>query len=179
MNLNLSLNKEDFLEYHLFTASRSKTIIKQKRKNFIWVFAAIIIFGFNLYNNSDNGLIYFIPACIIILIGIYFLQKWQYKSYYNKFIKENYKEKIGLKTNLIFENDELITKNSIAESKINYNSFKEISEIKDYYFLKLKTEESFIIPKNKIENQEEFNKFISLMKTKYNVEEYVNLNWKH
>lgn len=179
MNLNYSLNQNDFLQYQLFTASKNKTLIKQKRRSLLWIFLATIIIGINIYNSTKNGLLYFIPVCLIILPAFYFLIKWQYKSHYLKYIQQNYKEKIGFVSDFNFKNDELIVINSMAESKIHYSSFSEINEIQDYYFLKIKTGESFIIPKSVISKRHEFEQIILLLKEKYNIKEVVELNWKY
>lgn len=179
MKLEYSLNKEDFLQYQLFTASKSKNIIKQKKRTFIWVIVFLIVSGFNIYNRFENWLIYFIPLCFIIFLLSYYSVQYQYKSHYSKFIKENYKEKIGLVSSLNFKNEELMITNSIAESKISYNSFLEIIEIQDYYYLKLKTEESFIIPKNIIIDKQEFEQVLLILKEKYNVKEIIDLKWKY
>lgn len=179
MKLEYSLNQEDFLQYQLFTASKSKNIIKQKKRTFLWIILFLIVSGFNIYNSFKNWLMYFIPLCFIIFLLFYYLVKYQYKSHYLKFIKENYKERIGLVSSLDFKNEELMITNSIAESRINYNSFSEIIEIKDYYYLKLKTEESFIIPKNMIYNKQEFEQILLLLKETYSVKETIDLNWKH
>ena len=179
MNLNYSLNEEDYLKYQLYTASKSKNIIKQKRRSFIIVLIAFIFFGVNIYNNDKSGLWFFIPICCIILILYPFLLKWRYKSHYKKFIKENYKERIGLISNYNFEAETLNIKNSLGESKINYESFEQINETNDYYYLKLKTEESFIIPKNQILSIEKFKKILDILKEKYGVKENIELGWKY
>ncbi|MFC4687697.1 YcxB family protein [Epilithonimonas pallida] len=179
LNLNYSLNEKDYLIYQLYTASKSKNVIKQKRKSFIIVFIAFTFFGVNIYNKDKSGLWFFIPICLIILMSYPFILKWRYKSHYKKFIQENYKERIGLISNYNFDTETLNIKNSLGESKINYESFEQINETNDYYYLKLKTEESFIIPKSQILSNVEFKQILNILKEKYAVKENIELDWKY
>ena len=138
MIIDYSLTKEDFLHYLLYAESKNKKLPKVIRQAYIWIFVAFVISALNIYNSNKFALWFFIPAFLIFVISFPFLLKWRTKSQYKKFIEENFKEKIGFNNTIEFDIDQLIIKNSVGESKINYDSFVEINEVADYYFLKLK-----------------------------------------
>lgn len=147
MELNYSLSKAYFLEYQLYTASKSKTIRNQKLRNYFYVSATYLILCIYMYNHNKLGFWYFLPFSIFMMIALPFYMKWKYKSHYKKFIDENYSERFGLKCKLRFEENKIVEESKLGESKINYESLNEINEIQNYYFLKMLTAQSLIIPK--------------------------------
>ncbi|MBF8455977.1 YcxB family protein [Kaistella sp. G5-32] len=178
MIIDYSLTKEDFLHYLLYAESKNKKLPKVIRQTYIWISVAFVIFVLNIYNRNKFALWFFIPAFLIFVISFPFLLKWLTKSHYKKFIEENFKERIGLNTSIEFHSDQLIIKNSVGESRFNFDSFVEINEVANYYFLKLKTLESVIIPKSSIQNIVDFKIFVEKLKAKYDIAENVELDWK-
>lgn len=178
MELNYSLNENDFLQYQLYAASKSRQIKKSRNKS-ITVFIILCIFFsvlFYLMNNEIPS--FFILISLIIISGLYFQTKKRYINYYKKFIEENYKERIGLPCKMIFADTELIAKDYLSESKVKYESFSQINEIKDYYFLKIKTEQSFIVPKRVIINDADFLNMLKVLQTEYQIILNQELDWK-
>ncbi|MBU4537164.1 MAG: YcxB family protein [Weeksellaceae bacterium] len=166
MNFKLSLNQEDYLQYQLYTASKSRIFKRQKKTSLIILLLAFVLVTVNIYNSNQEFLWFAILFFATILILFPFYQRWKIKNYYRKFIIESYKEKIGVVSEFRFDTESLVVNSVIAESKLGYNSFEEINEIADYYFLKLKTGESFIIPKEQIPNKPEFSQFLTNLKKK-------------
>ena len=75
--------------------------------------------------------------------------------------------------------EEIITISDVnAETKIKYQSFEVIEEIKDYFFFKLKTGERLIIPKRAINNQEDFADEIRNFQKNCRIDCLKELDWK-
>ena len=62
---------------------------------------------------------------------------------------------------ITFNEDSVLAKDFAAESKINNTEIKELIEIKNYFFIKLASGLSFIVPKHAIQNRDEFIKKMS------------------
>jgi|SRR5690606_10660173 len=178
MQLKYSLDEKDFLEYQLYSASKSKNIIKQRRTTFIIIFVALSLFFYNDYAASQS-FPYFNFIIYILLLVIYKIyERKRYINHYKKFIDENNKKALGVICTLNFTEKYIIEENNLGESKINYDSITEINEIQNYFFIKLLTGQSLVFPKNKINDMNEFRFKLSEIKDKYNLKENIELNWK-
>lgn len=178
MNLQLSLDEKDFLQYQLYNASKSRNIHSQRLKNLIMMVIVFTLMFFYVYykTNEFNFLILVIYIVLIVIYKIY--EKYRYENHYKKFISENYKNRLGLISNVNFNENDIEEKSLLGSANINYDSIVEINEIKDYYFLKLITSQSLILPKKSISDIIEFEKIIEKLKKKYEIKHNKELNWK-
>lgn len=178
MQLEYSLDENDYLQYQLYAASKSKNIKSQRRKSFIILVILLLVLFFASIKSGQS-----FPYPIVILIVLLFaIYKWyetkRYINHYRKNIAENYRERFGLISTLIFGENQIIEESKLGESKINYESLSQITEIQDYYFLKLITGQSLIIPKKVIPNQSDFTLKLEEIKDRFNLENNVELDWK-
>ncbi len=178
MNLQISLLEEDFLQYQLYSASKSKNINNQRLR--ILIIMIIVFTLFLLYAYYRKGEFNFKILIIYVMLTIAYkvYEKFRYENHYKKFIIENYKNRIGLISDINFSDNHIEEKSYLGNSNLNYNSISKINEIKDYYFFKLITSQSLIIPKRSISNIVEFEFFLENLKSKYNVKHNKELNWK-
>ena len=58
-------------------------------------------------------------------------------------------------TTITFKSDVLLISDSQGNSQVDITELEEINELENYYFLKVKSGQSIIIPKLKIDNKEE------------------------
>lgn len=178
MQLQYSLNENDYLQYQLYAASKSKNIKAQRNRTFIILIVTFLILSYMIFSTADmmfDPLIIFF-ALLLILYKVY--EKKRYSNHYRKNIEENYKERFGLISKLTFAENQIIEESKLGESKINYESLSQINEIQDYYFLKLITGQSLIIPKKVIPNQSDFTLKLEEIKNRFNLENNVELDWK-
>ena len=178
MNLQYSLNEGDFLDYQLFTASKSKNIKAQRLRTLIvMIIAFSFMFAFLYFKTKEFPfLMLFIYIALIFIYKIY--EKRRYENHYRKFITENYKNRFGLLCNLYFTEKQIEETSSLGSSQINFDSLVEINEVKNYYYLKLITSQSLIIPKDAINDLTEFENLVQVLQTKYNIKRNTELNWK-
>ena len=178
MQLQYSLEENDYLQYQLYAASKSKNIKAQRMRTFMMMIATFALLSYMVYSPGDS-LSYLIMTFFGMLLILYkWYEKKRYSDHYRKNIAENYKERFGLISTLTFTENQIIEENKLGESKINYESLSEINEIKDYYFLKLITGQSLIIPKKVIPNKSDFTLKLEDLKNRFNLENNVDLDWK-
>jgi hypothetical protein len=143
----ITLDKEDFLRYQLFTASQSKRIKNKRIRTWILVTITFLFAGLIMRQNPDKFYsYYFIGFSIITLIFYPLYQRRHYKKHYEKHIDENYSNKIGVESEIGFENGFIVSVGDNQEGKIKLTEIQEINEISENLFIKIKTGESVIIP---------------------------------
>ena len=179
MEIQYSLNENDFLEHQLYTASKTERIIKQRRRSWLIVTLSLFTLSLLFLTNEPKFLfIYFLCFAIVTLLFYTIYQRNHYKKHYLNFIKETYKNRFNEIALLRFNENFIEMNDFTGETKINYTVLEEINEIKDYFFIKLKTVSSIIIPKSKIESMDSFLIEINKISKKYNLKNNVELNWK-
>jgi len=143
----ITLDKDDFLRYQLYTASKSKRIRNKRIRTWILLTVSFLVLGLAMRQNTDRFLsYYFIGFSIITLIFYPIYQRRQYKKHYEKHIKENYANRIGVESELGFEDGFIVSVGDNQEGKIKLTEIQEINEISENLFVKIKTGESVIIP---------------------------------
>lgn len=142
----ITLDKEDFLRCQLFTASKSERIKNKRIRTWILLTISFLLLGLALGQNTDRILsYYFIGFSIITLIFYPLYQRIHYKKHYEKHISENYTNRIGIESELYFEDGYLINRTDSQEGKVKLSEIQEINEISNNLFIKINTGESVII----------------------------------
>lgn len=179
MNIAYNLERKDFIEYQLFTASKSETIKKSWQKSRIRIPIVYFILGLILFVLAD-----IIFALVFIGIGAawYFFypsfMRKRYLRHFERYVDENLKNRFGKHVSLIFGEEFIDTTDYMGESKLKINEITEVNEIDNYIFLKFSSGESLIIPKIIINQKNEFNNFIKNLVQKLKIQHNVDLNWK-
>lgn len=156
MKIEYNIEQEDFIDFQLFTASKSERIRKNKNRGWIIMLILFAFLGINFYNSGNSTLaIYFGIVAIIVLLfyGKYF--KWKLKNHYKKFVVENYSKRFGQLESLEINSDHIFAKDKTGEGKINISEIENVSETQNHFFIKITTGVSLIIPKTKIKNSQE------------------------
>ncbi|MBB3125311.1 hypothetical protein FHS04_002855 [Mesoflavibacter sabulilitoris] len=176
MNINYQLTNSDFLEYQLYTSSKSELHKKRRFRSRIIVPIIYLLIGLYFANKNENGGIGIIMGGIGIGWFAFYpmYSKWRYKRHFKKHVEENYKNRINKPVEIDFDENSVNAKDFTSESKINGTELKELIETKDHFFIKLTTDLSLIVPKHSIENQTEFKKRV----TEFGAEYVDELNWK-
>ncbi len=177
--LKLKLEEEDHLIYQLYIASKSERI-KKKRKSariripIIYLILALIVYF--------SGQVSFALA-LAVFGSLWFLfypqfERKRYYKHYKSFVKENFKDRLEKEAiiNLGVEEIELIDES--GNSKLKVEKIDEISEIENYYFIKLNKAAGLILPKRKIEDLESVKEWIEKAVEKYQLKKNVELDWK-
>lgn len=179
MVLKYSLSEHDFLQYHLYVASKSQQVKRNRRKSLFISTGILLLLALLFYSEKNNFLAYSILGFGVLNMFFYsFYLRSHYKEHYLKFIKENYKKRIDKTGSISFEDEFVETGCSTTESKISLIEIDEFIEIGEYFFLKLKSTGSIIIPKSKIVNVDIVREELQKLANKLNVKFILELNWK-
>ncbi len=179
MKLEYIINEQDFLQQQLYAASKSKHLKSQSRKTLIYTAISILILSLLLLYFEDQYIFYnVIILGFIYLIMLPFYLKYYYKKHFQKIIKETYKNRFGEIVKIELLEKEFSINDANSETKLKYSAFDEFIEIEHYYFLKLKTGESLIIPTSQIVNLVELKVELNNIAAKYNIKQTIELNWK-
>ena len=174
----IKLEKDDFLRFMLFTASKSKRMKNKRIRS--WVLTTFVILGLGLlfFQKEDKFLAYYFfisGAVCLFFYPLYY--RWRYKIFYEKFIQQNYKNRIGVITEIGFEDGFIISKDKSGEEKVRLTEIEFIYEIKDNLFIRMKNGETMAIP-SKMTDYTEFKNDLSKLISNLGIAWEVELDWK-
>ena len=170
MKIEYTLKEEDFLEYQLYITSQSKMI---QKKRLIARFAVPLMYvlisvGFYFYNNNQNAILICIFLGALWLLIYPFYSKYRYKRFYLNHIKKNYTDKLDHVDALkIGNNNYFYITQQEKEGKIKTTDAEKLIELKNHFFLQIKTGGAIIIPKNYVLNTETFKQKIADLNIDY------------
>ncbi|NRD22506.1 YcxB family protein [Winogradskyella litoriviva] len=161
MKLQFKLSFYDFLEYQLYFSSKSEVQQKNRKKsrNIVpLIYIGLIIIAL-IINQYIIAVTFFIAAILWYLFHPLYA-KYRYKKHFEKHINENYKNRINKEATLNFikESNVLEATDEGTKTSIKVSEFDKLIELKNHFFLRLKSEMSFVIPKHAIEDETEFKK---------------------
>ncbi|KAF2339784.1 hypothetical protein [Flavobacterium tistrianum] len=180
MELNYSLTENDYLQQQLFLASKSKLIKKQRKTARILVLVILIIIGILFLINKNMFLGYYFGGAGVVcfLFFPFYLKKYYYRIF-KKYVTENFKNRIGVVSKIVFKEDTLEAfTEGMGSSVTNFSMFENISEIEDYVFITFKTNVNLIIPKEKIVDVEELRSKLKSIAKNLKIDFISELDWK-
>jgi hypothetical protein len=175
----MKLDENDYLTYQLYTASKTPRIKKARIKGWIYTTVAFFCLTF-LFFESNNELLgyYFLVASVLSLALYPIYSRWRYKRHYLKYIQDTYKNRFGVESTLEINDDTIVVKDKSGEASINTSEIEEINEIKDFYFVKMRTGESLVISKVKTEDIDRIKNELKSLADKKEIKYNVELDWK-
>ena len=181
MYSNMTLDENDYLTHQLYTASKTPRIKRARVRGWIITTVAFLSMSFLFFeNNNDLPGYYFLISSFLSLVLYPFYSRARYRRHYQKHITDTYKNRFGEICTVEINDEFILTKDITAEAKINTSEIEEINEIRDFYFIKLKTGGSLIISKVKTVPQEleRLTKGIEKLVDKNGVQHNIELDWK-
>ncbi len=152
MTLHYKLERRDFLQHQLFNATKSDLVKQQQKKT--WLTYTLISFAlcgaFYYVGQGQRGnylVFYFFVLGIIFLFFFPSMQKASQIKNYGLYIDEIYKNRYGHEIQICFTSDNIETVDITGEAKLRLTNIQIITEVKDYFFVKMITGETLIIPK--------------------------------
>ena len=156
MKLEYTINESDFLDYQLYTASKSERINRKRRNGQILLTVGFAILALIFYMNTKVVLaIYFgiFSLATAIFYPRYF--KRRYKKHYQGYIKEYYSKRFGQAVLTEIQDDLIYSRDHVGEGNIKMEEIEEVNETAKHFFLKVSTGQSLIIPKGTTVNPDE------------------------
>lgn len=180
MELKYSLTEHDYFQQQLYLASKSKLIKDQRKKSRLFVLIGLLGLSFLFYITQNRVLMYYFAGSGVICFFLFpvYLKKY-YERVFTKYVKENFKNRIGLTSSITFkENAFEGYSEGIGNSEINFSAIENISEITDYFFIALKTRLSIMIPKYGMSNIEDVRSELKMIAEKAGINFLSDLDWK-
>ena len=178
MNLNYKLTNTDFIQYQMFSTSKSKLDNKKRFRSRILF--PIILTGLAIYMlvNNENTILAVVYLSLSLLWFFLYptYSKWRVKKYFERHVAENYANRIGTDVKIEFKENLISMSGLTSQSEINKTELKELIETEIHFFLKMATGLSLIIPKRAIKNQFEFKAKVTDLGAEYVNE--INWQWK-
>ena len=161
MTFEFKLNEQDFLDFQLFTASKSDRINKKKRNGWVYLTIGAILVALFSYLNQNYFLSIY-SGLVAIVLGLFYPKyfKWRYKKHYMTHIQEIYSKRFGQIEAIQINDDSILSKDKTGEGRIYLSEIEHIHETDNHFFLKVSTGISLIIPKKELNDT-------SLLKKKF------------
>jgi hypothetical protein len=151
MTVSFQNAEEDFLEYHLYGASQSKTIMR--RRNISRYLFAVLYVALGAYSAFLGS---WLTGLVFIGLGVLWFALFPKltanpsKKFYRKYIKEDYQPRIGKTTTLTIGAEDLTAVDRTSEVRTKISEIDKLIEAKRCLFLKLKSGSAFI-PKSAVD----------------------------
>jgi hypothetical protein len=179
MTLTYTLSEEDQIQAQLFIATQSESIRKKRLKTRLFFIIFFFIAGIFCYLIDMKLLAYsYLFISILSLLLYHPYQRWLYKRHYTKFVKEKLKNQFNNEVKTNFENDFIEMSNQGTYVRINNGEIDQITEIKDYFYLRSKASQYLILPKEQVSDLASLRAFLTDFSKKLNIEFLSDLNWK-
>jgi hypothetical protein len=177
--INITLDENDYLQFQLYTASKSKRVKNQRRREWIFTTVTFLALAY-LFKRSENDTlsIFFLATGCLTAILHPFYSRWRYKRHYRRAIRNTYQHSYGKPFTLEINNNEIITTDNGSTGKINLTEIDEIHEITDQIFIQTKGGASLMISKSKSENFETLKAAIASAVEQHGIKYHTELNWK-
>ena len=179
MTLTFTLDEKDYLTHQLFSASKSQHVINRRRRNKIIVPLIYLVFA-TLIFFSANYTVSFI--FLVVALGWFFLYPyWESKRYfkhYQQFINENHKNRFNKSVTIEINRDFIIAKDDGSEGKVLTTEVAVIHEIPAAIYIKLKSGQSFILPKERIPDIINLKEYLKRLASDLKIEYCLNNNWE-
>lgn len=174
------LTEEDYLIDFLFNDAKS-TSLRKKRKRAVYAFSALFV-AMGIYTLAISE--YWVGACCMLMALFYFfLYPIKLKNtvikMYAKTTTERYASRFGKLEEIAFDEFFFYCNRNEQEAKINLSSFEALYEIKNYYLLKNKNGNSYIIPKHKLNDAEAVKKELLKLVDSQKLLHEVDKNWEY
>ncbi|MDD4993103.1 MAG: YcxB family protein [Paludibacter sp.] len=180
MRIEYVLDKEDFLQSQLFLASQSKQVTTSRRKSRLRVPVLYLILAFALFVIDENS----VASVFIAIGGLWYifspvLYRKRYIRFVEKYIDEHFVNRLGKPESISIGDEYIEILDYQGETKVKVTEITEVTEVRDYYFLKMSSGSCIFIPAYKLPTQrKELGEVIVDLVETAGVKQTVNLDWK-
>lgn len=173
MKYTYKIEKNDLLEFQLYTSSKSDILSKKRRNNRAVLVAASTLFAGYFFTSNELIMgIYFSVMVLLFLLFYYKYFSWKQRLNYGRFIEANYASRFGMEETLETAPDKIHVKDSFGEGDVKVSGISGVIEIKSHFFINLMSGSSLIIPKEQI-NSAALKKDMTRLKLPF----YEELEW--
>lgn len=170
--------QDDLLNCQLFIASKSKNVKRNRRKTWLILLGCSLVCSVIFYTN-DNSFFFYYCVIISILVLLFYplYQKSLYKRHFKKFVKERFESIRDVEYSIELNEDNIIADSRIGKVIINSSEISEITETKDYFFIKISSGDTLTLPKRYFSG-DSLSQAISRISQKHKLSVNNELNWE-
>jgi len=170
-----TLTENDYIMFQLHEASTNPVKIKSRKKSFFILLALSLLTICYGYLKDEIFLLYYGLFCTLLVLcfGNVYL-RWRHKRHYSRHVKNNNNGQSKESVQIEISNEQIRIIDKVSDTHIKISEITLVNEINDYYFLKVSTGPSLIIPKTVALLNNEVNAMIK----NHNITHVVKLDWK-
>ncbi|MFT5822051.1 MAG: hypothetical protein ACI8ZM_003307 [Crocinitomix sp.] len=175
MKFEYQIQEQDYLDFQLYTATRSVRFEKKQRNGRYFItLCSLILACYFIYDQDWGMTAYFGLQTVVFFLFYPWYFKWRQKVHYTKYIRRNYKNLFGRSETLEVKGKTLHLVNSTGEGQIKAAELDQFIETKRHFFIEMKSGASLIIPIYEMSDADSLKRQINGMKIP--VEK--DLDWK-
>jgi hypothetical protein len=170
---------DDYLTHQLFIASKSPSITAKRKRNKYVVAILFLLAGLTFFA-TQNMAIGAALACIGIA-WFFFYPRWEAKQFVKQIqamLADSLKTPANSQTTLILERESIHASDEKHSTRIETKNITHIVEIPKLILLRFKDGTSFLVPKSKIENPDDFENGLHELARHLDIKYNEERNWK-
>lgn len=170
MKIDYELKKEDYIKFNVDHMERTPSIKKTLFTQRYILPIMFLIVPFVMGNTKDVSFWYWIiMSATFYIVWAVFYQKyirWNIGRNVGKLVDEEKDSEMLGHHSILLNEDVMIEKSSLNESKTEYSTIQDIVETKEYVYIYLSSVMAFIVPKRCFKDSSESKDFIDNLKEK-------------
>ena len=174
MQYKYLLHEQDYIDFQLYSASKSEDIRRKKRNGWIGLTVAFgIVALLSFFAGMIPHTVGWSIAAVMVLIfyPMYFM--WRYKRHFENYTRKSHKNRFGESVILEVHSDHIFTKDRTGEGKIYISAIDQVNETSKHFFVQISSGMTLILPKENINSEQLKEEFKAL-----NIPIYQELSWK-
>ncbi len=153
MKFEYQIQEQDYLDFQLYTASKSPRFEKKQRNGRYFITLCSLITACYFTYVQDWGMVaYFGLTTAVFFLFYPWYFKWRQKVHYTKYIRRNYKNLFGRSEEMEVKGKTLELTNSTGKGQIKASELEKFIETKNHFFIQMKSGASLIIPVYKMDD---------------------------
>lgn len=177
--ISFELNKNDYLQHLLYSASKTPSVIQKRRRNKIIlpiIYLMVAIFGI-----IQSNFLLVIVMAVMATLWFWWFPSWEKKQYikqFNKYLDENVQNEIGKEIILEFGPQEIIQTEKNQSFNVTYDQIRGWYETQSGVYIGLEDGYTIIIPKNNEEDITEIKLIVFNNEPNIPINEILDLDWE-
>ncbi len=148
MKAVVKFTADDLLNNYLFVVSKSKAIANKRLKVRLILVSGCLIGAVGSFISQDSYMLWgFIIAAIFFLLFYPWVQSLIYKKNYRRHAEERFQGIKDITFNYNITTENIFTQSSIGDVVIKASQIELITETKEYFFLRLLSQDTITLPK--------------------------------
>lgn len=162
MEITLRLNREDYINYYLWSAFKFGEFNTKKKKStrqFLIAFTVLAAF-FLFYGSYTLGAIYLVAGILLFFFYPIRLKKL-YVKHYNKYVDTKLVDHLNKEAKVVLNKEGIDTYDVSGEYHLHWTAIQSVYEVPNHFYLILNAAQGIIIPKAALSSVDEF---VSILK---------------